>query len=44
MQFIDGDVLVYSYNEEKPIKDNENYLLNIEETDQDAGIYYLSNG
>lgn len=44
MQFIDGDVLVYRYNEGKPIKDNENYLPKIEEADQDAGIYYLSNG
>lgn len=44
MQFIDGDVLVRRSDEGKPIKDNENYLFTIEEADQDAGLYFLSNG
>lgn len=39
-----GDVLVRRSDEGKPIKDNENYLFTIEEADQDAGLYFLSNG
>lgn len=42
-KFKAGDVLVRRSDEGKPIKDNENYLFTIEEADQDAGLYYLSN-
>lgn len=44
IEFIDGDVLVRRSDVGKPIEDNNHYLPNVKKADQDAGMYYLSDG